>query len=795
MKKITITLLMMLMAAISYGQAVFINELHYDNSGGDVGEFVEIAGPAGTDLTGWTVELYNGSNGSLYNTINLSGTIDDEGPGYGALSFLQAGIQNGAPDGLALIDNTATVVQFLSYEGAFTAISGTANGMTSTDIGVAETSGTPVGSSLQLTGTGNMYGDFIWNAPSAESPGDINAGQTFSGGGAGSPPDITCPMDVVADNLAGTCGATVFFPDAIATDPDGDLDMVFQSAGMPSGSVFPVGVSTIQFTATDLAGNASTCEFTITVNDTEDPVAVCQDITVEVSPITGEVTVVGADLDNGSSDNCGAVTFSIMPAATVSQPSSLTNFNNVGHGQTFTATEDGNLSAIRFYVDGNSSGRNVHFYNSGTGSGINGSVGTPDYTETNVDLIDSAGGTIWTEVALSSPFPVVSGNQYSFVIEGFTDIYYDFNDPYAGGSFIFNYDLSSGCCTWGDIAFEADIVQNTFDCSDIGVNPLTLVVTDSSGNTATCAANVTVEDTTAPEIVCIGGVNGQIVFINEIHYDNTGADQDEAIEIAGPAGTDLSTFSLVLYNGNGGAEYNNVPLSGTIDDEGNGYGAVNFPITGVQNGSPDGIVLAENGNVIQFLSYEGSFTAVGGIADGMVSTDIGVSEGSGTPIGESLQLTGTGNASGDFVWNAPMVSTPGDINTGQTFMAPTSSAIEVDLDANGMATINASDLLMSASDACGWTATVGTAGTPESLETTFAGGNSFNGNMFDINALNDITVDSFDVNIATGTTDDIEVWFKTGSFVGFETDPGPWTLLDTAVGITSAGDGVPTPLN
>ncbi|NND62840.1 MAG: T9SS type A sorting domain-containing protein, partial [Flavobacteriaceae bacterium] len=42
---------------------------------------------------------------------------------------------------------------------------------------------------------------------------------------------------------------------------------------------------------------------------------------------------------------------------------------------------------------------------------------------------------------------------------------------------------------------------------------------------------------------------------------------------------------------------------------------------------------------------------------------------------------------------------------------------------------------------------------------------------------------------------DIEVWFKTGSFVGFETDPGPWTLLDTAVGITSAGDGVPTPLN
>jgi hypothetical protein len=39
------------------------------------------------------------------------------------------------------------------------------------------------------------------------------------------------------------------------------------------------------------------------------------------------------------------------------------------------------------------------------------------------------------------------------------------------------------------------------------------------------------------------------VFINEIHYDNNGIDANEAIEIAGPAGTDLSGWSLVLYNG------------------------------------------------------------------------------------------------------------------------------------------------------------------------------------------------------------------------------------------------------
>ena len=43
------------------GQTVFINEIHYDNTGTDTGEAVEIAGPAGTDLSGWRVVRYNGS--------------------------------------------------------------------------------------------------------------------------------------------------------------------------------------------------------------------------------------------------------------------------------------------------------------------------------------------------------------------------------------------------------------------------------------------------------------------------------------------------------------------------------------------------------------------------------------------------------------------------------------------------------------------------------------------------------------------------------------------------------------
>ncbi len=43
---------------------------------------------------------------------------------------------------------------------------------------------------------------------------------------------------------------------------------------------------------------------------------------------------------------------------------------------------------------------------------------------------------------------------------------------------------------------------NTFDCSNVGANQVTLTVTDIHGNTATCVASVTVLDNTAPIAVC-----------------------------------------------------------------------------------------------------------------------------------------------------------------------------------------------------------------------------------------------------------------------------------------------------
>ena len=159
------------------------------------------------------------------------------------------------------------------------------------------------------------------------------------------------------------------------------------------------------------------------------------------------------------------------------------------------------------------------------------------------------------------------------------------------------------------------------------------------------------------------------VFINEIHYDNAGADANEGIKIAGPSGTNLSSCALTLYNGSDNSALKTIKLSGIIPNQSNGFGTLFFSIIPLQNGAPDGVALDNNGTLIQFLSYEGTITAADGVAVVNTSTDIGVAENGTTTVGHSLQLNGTGNNYEDFAWSSPAASTYNALNTNQTFSA------------------------------------------------------------------------------------------------------------------------------
>ena len=154
---------------------ISISEFHYDNDGADSDESIELSGPSGTELSGWELVLYNGSPSQLkpYNTLAVDGilqtTQECDGNGFLVLELPANGLQNGAPDGIALVNNNGTVVEFISYEGEFTPNEGPAAGMTSTDIGVSETASTPVGYSLQKNLQSNE-----WFAPQPSNFGNCD---------------------------------------------------------------------------------------------------------------------------------------------------------------------------------------------------------------------------------------------------------------------------------------------------------------------------------------------------------------------------------------------------------------------------------------------------------------------------------------------------------------------------------------------------------------------------------------------------------------------------------------------
>jgi hypothetical protein len=89
----------------------------------------------------------------------------------------------------------------------------------------------------------------------------------------------------------------------------------------------------------------------------------------------------------------------------------------------------------------------------------------------------------------------------------------------------------------------------------------------------------------------------------------------------------------------------------------------------------------------------------------------------------------------------------------------------------------------------------------QSITTTFVsnnGGSSGWMNQFDVGITNPLglNLEKIDVNCgsAAGTAITIEVYTKTGTYVGFETNPAAWTLTSTGAGV-SAGQDVPTPVD
>lgn len=163
----------------SFNSSVFINEIHYDNEGGDIQEGVELAALSGTDLGCYKLYFVNGNNGQYYATLSLDTVVVESHCGMGFVFFYKSSIQNGSStsgDAIALYNVCQdTLVQFLSYEGEVTATNGPFSGATAVDIGVFQNSDS-IGTSLQLQGS--LDSTFYW-ASDSSTYGYVNTQQNF----------------------------------------------------------------------------------------------------------------------------------------------------------------------------------------------------------------------------------------------------------------------------------------------------------------------------------------------------------------------------------------------------------------------------------------------------------------------------------------------------------------------------------------------------------------------------------------------------------------------------------------
>ena len=115
------------------------------------------------------------------------------------------------------------------------------------------------------------------------------------------PPVISCPANIAVNAIAGTCAAPVTF----SVGASDNCSAASVSTDYLSGSSFPVGTTTVHATATDAAGNSSSCSFTVTVSDITPPVIILNGNTITLWPPNHAYSTVSvSDLVASASDLC-----------------------------------------------------------------------------------------------------------------------------------------------------------------------------------------------------------------------------------------------------------------------------------------------------------------------------------------------------------------------------------------------------------------------------------------------------------------------------------------------------------
>ena len=323
------------------------------------------------------------------------------------------------------------------------------------------------------------------------------------------------PASITGNNSGGTCGRTVSWTPPTATD---DCPGAVQlTASIPPGSVFPIGVTTVTYTATDVAGNEAKKSFTVTVLDKTNPI---------ISGMPASITV------NNSGGTCGRTVTWTPPTATDICPGAVQLTASKAPGSmfpvgvttvTYTATDVAGNEAKKSFtvtvldktnpvisgipVNAGSICANglcesqvtwtqptatddcgISSFSSNFSSGSFFPAGKTRILYTAIDLhgnVDTVG--FWVEVK-DTQAPIMTNMPANAVI---------YSSNACNASFNWTPPVATDNCTPSPTVTGS---LNSGHVFPLGITSVTYTATDASGNTSQASFTVTVADTSKPVI-------------------------------------------------------------------------------------------------------------------------------------------------------------------------------------------------------------------------------------------------------------------------------------------------------
>jgi hypothetical protein len=341
-----------------------------------------------------------------------------------------------------------------------------------------------------------------------------------------------------------------------------------------------VGANAEVLTVTDVNGNVTTCNTTVTVEDNIAPIALCQDVTVQLDA-TGNGSTTATAVDNGSNDACGIASLALSQTSFVcsevganAEILTVTDVNGNLTTCNTTVTVEDNVAPIALCQD-----VTVQLDATGNGSTTTSAVDNGSSDACGISLSLSQTSFVCSEVGANAEVLTVTDvngnvttcNTTVTVEDNVAPIAlckdYTINLPRTGNATVAASTIDNGsndACGIAGIALN----PNTFDCTNKGANAVVLTVTDVNGNVSTCGATITVTtdpmvvtELSSPTFACGYNVTCFNAFTGSIALEVEGGCLPYTYSWSGPSGfaassEDISglrsgTYNITITDANG----------------------------------------------------------------------------------------------------------------------------------------------------------------------------------------------------------------------------------------------------